>query len=128
MLDLLLLAASLALLLAAAYYFVDAISAIAAVLGVPQIVIGMTVVAFGTSAPELVVNWVSASRGSTGLAFGKIVGSCLVNVGIVLSITAMLQSLRVEPSLITREVPMLIVAAAAMLVLSFDSLLGTGTA
>ncbi len=115
-----LLLASMALLLGAARIFVDGISGIAVTLGVPQLVIGMTVVAFGTSTPELVVNSVSAIRGSSGLAFGNIVGSCMVNVGFVLAVTALVRPMKVETSLITREIPMLILAVAALLVLSHD--------
>jgi len=123
MTEFVLLAASLALLLMAARYFVDGISTIAENLGVPKIVIGMTVVAFGTSTPELVVNSISAYQGSTDLAFGNIVGSCLVNVGFVLGLTAMLRPMKVETSLITREIPMLIVSIAAILVLASDRIL-----
>ena len=123
MLDFILLAASLGLLLLAARYFVDGISTIAESLGVPKIVIGMTVVAFGTSTPELVVNSLSAYQGSTDLAFGNIVGSCLVNVGFVLALTALIRPLKVEASLITREIPMLIVSVLAIVVLASDRLL-----
>ncbi len=123
MLDLLFLVASLALLLTAARYFVDGISTIAAAFGVPPLVIGMTVVAFGTSTPELVVNILSAQQGSTALAFGNIVGSSVVNLGFVLGVTAMVAPLRVEPSLITREIPMLIVGVLAVLALSADRFL-----
>lgn len=123
MTDFILLAASLGLLLLAARYFVDGISTIAESFGVPKIVIGMTVVAFGTSTPELVVNSISAYRGSTDLAFGNIVGSCLVNVGFVLALTALVRPMKVETSLITREIPMLIVAVAAVVVLGSDRFL-----
>ena len=123
MMDFLLLAASLTLLLLAAKYFVDGISTIAESLGVPKIVIGMTVVAFGTSTPELVVNSLSAYQGATDLAFGNIVGSCLVNVGFVLALTAMIRPMKVEASLITREIPMLIVAVSAIVVLGSDRFL-----
>lgn len=123
MLDFVLLAASLALLLAAARYFVDGISSIAAALGVPPLVIGMTVVAFGTSTPELVVNGLSAAQGSTSLAFGNIAGSCIVNIGFVLGATALIQPLRVEPSLITREIPMMIVGVLAVLIFANDRFL-----
>jgi cation:H+ antiporter len=126
--DFLLLLVSMALLLGAARIFVEGISGLAASLGVPQLVIGMTVVAFGTSTPELVVNSISAMRGSSGLAFGNIVGSCIVNVGVVLAVTALLRPLKVEPSLITREIPMLIVAVAALLVLSHDRALNGAAA
>lgn len=121
--DFALLIASLALLLTAARYFVDGISAIATHFGVPPLVIGMTIVAFGTSTPELVVNALSASQGSTALAFGNIAGSCSVNIGFVLAITALVQPLRVEPSLITREIPMMIVGVLAVLIFASDSFL-----
>jgi cation:H+ antiporter len=127
MLDFVLLAASLALLLAAARYFVDGISTIAAALGVPPLVIGMTVVAFGTSTPELVVNALSAAQGSTALAFGNIAGSCIVNIGFVLGVTALIQPMRVEPSLITREIPMMIVGVLAVLIFANDKFLDAGS-
>lgn len=113
----------LAVLLAGARWFVGGISAIAKAFGVSPLAIGMTVVAFGTSMPELMVNVVSAMRGSTGLAFGNIVGSCIVNMGFVLGLTALIRPMRVEPSLITREIPMLIVAALAVLALGSDRIL-----
>jgi cation:H+ antiporter len=118
--------AGLALLLISAKYFVDGIARIAAVLGVPPLVIGMTLVAFGTSTPELVVNLLSASRGETALAFGNIVGSCTVNLGFVLAVTAIFRPLRVETSIITREIPMLMLSVAALLILSFDRLWNAG--
>lgn len=123
MLDFALLVGSLALLLLAARYFVDGISSIAAALGVPPLVIGMTVVAFGTSTPELVVNALSAAQGTTSLAFGNIAGSCIVNIGFVLGVTALIQPLRVEPSLITREIPMMIVGVLAVLIFANDRFL-----
>lgn len=123
MLDIALLAASLALLLVTAKCFVEGVSGIAARLGVPEIVIGMTGVALGTSAPELVVNSLSALHGETALAFGNIAGSCLLNAGFVLGLTAVIRPLRVAPSIITREIPMLIVASLALLVLANDRLL-----
>ena len=123
MTNLMWLVAGLCLLLAGARWFVGGISAIAALLGVSPLAIGMTVVAFGTSTPELVVNTLSAARGSTGLAFGNIVGSCIVNIGFVLGLTAIYRPLRVEPSLITREIPLLIVGVVAFAVLGLDTIL-----
>jgi cation:H+ antiporter len=118
--DLLWLAAGLTMLIAGARWLVAGVSAIAAALGVPPLVIGMTVVAFGTSTPELVINSLSAMKGSTELAFGNIVGSSIVNIGFVLALTAMIKPLKVEPSLITREIPMLLVGVAAFGVLGND--------
>jgi len=112
--------AGLAVLLFSARYFVSAIASVASALGVSPLVIGMTVVAFGTSTPELVVNSVAAWRGETALAFGNIIGSCIVNVGFVLGVTALIRPLDVETTLITREIPMLWVAASALLILALD--------
>ena len=117
------LAIGLALLLFSANYFVEGIAAIATILGVPPLVIGMTLVAFGTSTPKLVINGLAAVRGETALAFGNIVGACTLNVGFVLAITAIVHPLRVEPSIITREIPMLWVGVIALLVLGADKVL-----
>jgi cation:H+ antiporter len=119
-----LLAVGLAVLLIGAHYFVDGMAAIAGAFGVPPLIVGMTLVAFGTSTPELVINALSAYRGETGLAFGNIVGSSTVNIGVVLAATAMVRPLRVEASVITREIPMLWVAVSAMLILGSDLWLG----
>lgn len=118
-----LLTAGLAILLIGAKYFVEGIATLAEALGVSPLIVGMTVVAFGTSTPELVVNALAAYRGETALAFGNIIGSCAINVGFVLAVTALVRPLQVETSLITREVPMLWVAVGAILILSHDRLL-----
>ncbi|MBM3786148.1 MAG: calcium/sodium antiporter [Acidobacteria bacterium] len=111
---------SVAILLAGAKFFIDGLAVLAGAAGISPLVIGMTVVAFGTSTPELVVNTLAAYRGETQLAFGNIAGSCIVNTGFVLAVTAIVRPLRVEPSLITREIPMLIVAVLAFLILAWD--------
>lgn len=116
--------AGLAVLLVGAKYFVEGIARLAEVLGVSPLIVGMTVVAFGTSTPELVVNVFAAYRGEGALAFGNIVGSCAINVGFVLAVTALVRPLQVEASLITREVPMLWVAVGAVMILSNDRFLG----
>lgn len=121
--DFALVLAGLAVLLLGARYFVGGIAAIASALGAPPLVIGMTVVAFGTSTPELVVNALSAARGSTDLAFGNVTGSCIVNIGFVLAVTALIRPMRVEPSLITREIPMLIVGCLAVWTFGNDRVL-----
>ncbi len=113
--------AGLVLLIIGAKYFIDGIALIAEALGVPPLIIGMTLVAFGTSMPELVVNVLSAQRGETSLAFGNIVGSCTVNIGLVLAVTALVNPVKVESAIITREIPMLIVSVAALLILGLDS-------
>jgi cation:H+ antiporter len=115
--------AGLAVLIAGARYFIDGIALMAEALGVPPLVVGMTVVAFGTSTPELVVNVLSAARGETGLAFGNIIGSCTVNICVVLAVTALVRPIRVESTIITREIPMLIASVATLVILGRDVLL-----
>lgn len=118
--DILMVAGGLAALIFGADIMIRGISALAARLGVPAIVIGMTVVAFGTSLPEVAVNVFSAFRQETGLAFGNIVGSCSINLGWVLALTAIYKPLRVDAIVIRREIPFMILAAAMMLVMSLD--------
>jgi cation:H+ antiporter len=118
-----LLVLGLALLLAAADLLVRGVCALAAALGVPPLVIAMTIVAFGTSTPEVVVNVISAAHGEGGLAFGNIVGACAVNVGFVLALTALIRPLTVETTIISREIPMMLLAAAGFVVVSEDTFL-----
>jgi cation:H+ antiporter len=126
LLSLLSLAAGLALLIGGADLLVRGVSALARAVGVPPLVVGLTVVAFGTSMPEVVVNTMSAARQTTDLAFGNIVGSCAINIGFVLAITALIRPLTVEPSVITREIPMMLLGVAAIMVMSADVRLSGG--
>jgi cation:H+ antiporter len=97
-------------------------SALASNLGVPPIAVGMTVVAFGTSAPELVVNLVAAVRGSSDIAFGNVVGSNIANIGLILGVAALIRPLAVDATVIAREIPMMLLASAAALVMAADRL------
>jgi cation:H+ antiporter len=91
-------------------------------LGISPLVIGLTVVAFGTSAPELAVNLLASWRGDTGLAFGNIVGSNLANLGLILGLTALYRPLPVRRSLVRREMPLLLFATALGAILGIDVL------
>jgi cation:H+ antiporter len=95
-------------------------SGIAEGYGVPPLVIGLTVVAFGTSAPELVVNVIGALRGETGLAFGNITGSNLANIGLVLGATALITPIALEGKVIRRELPLLLLATAVLFIMTLD--------
>lgn len=110
----------LVLLVGGADVLIRGVSALAEAVGVPPLVIGLTVVAFGTSTPELVLNAVAAAHGETDLAFGNLVGSCTINIGWVLALTALVRPLSVEPSIITREIPMMLLGTAAVVVLACD--------
>jgi len=95
-------------------------SALAEEYGVPPLVVGMTVVAFGTSAPELVVNVVGALHGETALAFGNITGSNLANIGLVLGSAAVITPIALAGKIIRRELPLLLLATAVLLIMTLD--------
>jgi len=116
----------LALLLAGGESLVRGAAAIARASGVPPVVVGLTVVAFGTSAPELVVAVVGTTSGAGGVAFGNAVGASITNIAFVLGIAALFRPLEVHPSIVTRELPMLLLASTAALVVSSDEYLGGG--
>jgi len=84
-------------------------SALAAHFGIPTLIIGLVVVGFGTSAPELVVSAASALSGQTGLAVGNALGSNIANIGLVMGVTALLFPLSVSSNILRREFPALLV-------------------
>ncbi len=88
--------------------FVDGSAAVANNFGVPKLLIGLTVVAFGTSAPEIVVSISAALRGTGEIAIGNALGSNLANVGMVLGITALVAPLAVKSYILKQEVPIML--------------------
>jgi len=116
----LLLTLGLVLLVGGAQVMIRGATALAQAFNVPPVVIGLTIVAFGTSAPELVVNSTAALAHQTELAFGSIVGSCTLNLGWVLAVTALVKPIKVERSIISREIPMMLLGTAAFFVLAAD--------
>jgi cation:H+ antiporter len=95
-------------------------SGIARQFNVPTMIIGLTVVAFGTSTPELVVNITGALRGETDIAFGNAVGSNLANFGLVLGMAALLSPIYLQGQVVRREVPFLLLVTAILLVMAWD--------
>jgi len=91
--------------------------------GVPPLVVGLTVVAFGTSAPELVVNVLGALEGQTALAFGNITGSNLANLGLVLGSAAIITPMSLQGNIIRRELPLLLLGTTVLLSMTLDPLL-----
>jgi cation:H+ antiporter len=108
----LLLAAGLTVLTAGADLLVRGASAIAARLGLSPLVIGLTVVAFGTSAPELAVSMKASIAGQGGIAIGNIVGSNIFNVAAILGISALICPLAVHLNIIRRDMPLMLGASA----------------
>jgi cation:H+ antiporter len=86
----------LILLVAGGEAMVRGVSSLAARLGISTLVIGLTVVAFGTSAPELAVNVAAVQRGAIGLPFGNIFGSNLANLGLIVAVAALIRPLDVQ--------------------------------
>src|SRR5690606_8426355 len=124
LLDLLLLGVGLVVLLAGGSALVRGAAALALRMGVAPVLIGLTVVAFGTSAPELVVNVAAALRGSTEIGFGNVVGSNIANIGLLLGVTTLVAPLAVHRTLVIREIPMMLLACAAALVLGSGGFIG----
>jgi len=108
------------LLVWAADRLVAGASATARNLGVSPLIIGLTIVGFGTSAPELVVSAVASARGNPGLALGNALGSNIANMGLVLGLTAMIYPLRLESIALKREYPLLLLIMLVCLFLVLD--------
>ncbi|WP_279120574.1 calcium/sodium antiporter [Muribaculum intestinale] len=115
LLDILLLVAGLAMILLGANWLTDGGSGVAKRFGISELVIGLTIVAFGTSAPELVISVMSAIKGSAGLAIGNVVGSNIFNVLMIIGIVAMVRPIKVEHSIMTNEIPLVVLASVALL-------------
>ena len=120
LLDSFFLVLGLTLLLGGGNFLVTSASAMARNLGVSPLVIGLTVVAFGTSAPELSINLLGALQGSGEISFGNIIGSNIANIGLVLGLTALIRPLTIESLIISREIPMMILISIITLIVGSD--------
>lgn len=98
----------LSLLLVGGTALVRGASGIAGQYGISPLIVGLTVVAFGTSAPELVVNVIGALRNQTDIAFGNVVGSNLANMGLVLCVAALIKPMVMHGQIVRRELPLLL--------------------
>lgn len=107
-------------------FLVDGASSIAKKLHIPDIVIGLTIVAFGTSMPELIVNIFSSLSGNSGIAIGNILGSNIANILLILGTSALFCALPVAKNTVKKEIPFSIIATLALLFLATDSIFGTG--
>ena len=113
-----------ALLYYGAEWLVKGSSNLARSLGVTPIVIGLTVVAFGTSAPELVVSVVSSIKGNSMIAVGNVVGSNICNIALVLGASAIFQPICSDPSAVRRDIPIMLAISVYLLILSWNDVLG----
>lgn len=104
------------LLIKGADFFVDGAASAATKLHIPQIVIGLTIVAFGTSAPEAAVSISSSIKGVNGIAVGNVVGSNILNVLLILGVTSIITTLAIQDNTIKVDIPIVIVSTAVLLV------------
>jgi cation:H+ antiporter len=116
--------AGLLLLYFGAGWLVQGASSLARSLGLTPMVIGLTVVAFGTSTPELVVSLVSAVKGKSMIALGNVVGSNICNIALVLGLTAVFQPVTTGRIVMVRDIPLMLAISAFLLLLSLNSVIG----
>lgn len=108
------------LLIKGADLFVSGSSGLAKFFKIPPIIIGLTIVAFGTSAPEAAVSISAAIKGSESISVGNIVGSNLINISMIIGITAFIFPLKVERATIRKEIPLALLGSIALLILILD--------
>ena len=119
--DILFLIVGLGLILAGANFLTDGSAALAQRFRVPEFIIGLTVVAVGTSTPELVVSVLSAIAGKSDVAIGNVVGSNIFNVFVILGICALIRSLPLTAGNIRRDIPFGVITAFLLLIMASDS-------
>ena len=122
--DLIFFFAGLLLLYFGSLWLVKGSAGLARSLGIRPIVIGLTVVAFGTSAPELVISVVSAIKGKSMIAVGNVIGSNICNIALVLGLAAVLNPIKSHPTVLSRDIPLMLAISAYLLLLSLNSTLG----
>lgn len=106
--QILLLAVGFFMLVKGADWFVDGTAGIASKFGIPQLVVGLTIVAMGTSAPEAAVSITAALKGNAGIAIGNVVGSNILNILIILGLTGLITSVAVQKSTLMIEIPFML--------------------
>ena len=124
--DVFLLVGGIGVLYFGAEWLVRGAARLAGSLGVSPMVVGLTVVSFGTSAPELVVCTVAAMGGNSDLAIGNVMGSNLANIGLILGLTALVRPLDVKARVVWREVPLMLLVTASLYPLAWDGTLQRG--
>lgn len=115
--------AGFALLVKGADLFVDGASGIAKKFGIPELIIGLTIVAMGTSAPEAAVSIAAAIKGSAGISIGNVIGSNIMNIFIILGVVAAIVPLHMERSTVRYEMPFTILVTALFVWMGRDGLI-----
>lgn len=121
MLNYLFLLGGIALIIFSANWLVEGASSIAKRFGISDLVIGLTIIAFGTSAPELTVNLFSALTGSTDIAIGNVLGSNIANIFLIVGISSIIYPLEIKKNTTWKEIPLSLLAAIVLGILANDT-------
>lgn len=120
LINFILLVLGFAMLVKGADWFVEGAAGIAAKFGIPQLIIGLTIVAMGTSAPEAAVSITAAVKGTADITIGNIVGSNIMNILIILGVASVITTMAVAESTVRYEIPFMIAVSVLLLVLGFS--------
>src|SRR5699024_7417348 len=112
-----------ALLIKGADFFVDGASGIAHLMRISPLLVGLTIVAFGTSAPEATVSIIAAINNSSDISIGNIVRSNILNTSLIVGVAAFLYPLKVERQTIKKEIPFMLLSGGVLLILMSDMVL-----
>ena len=123
MLTYILFAIGLLLLIKSADFLVDGAASIARSLNISDLFIGLTVVAFGTSTPELFVNIVASAKGNSAIAIGNVLGSNIANIFLILGISSVIYPLAVSKGTVWKEIPFSLLAAIVLLFMANDQII-----
>ncbi len=115
------------LLIKGADIFVDGASSTASNFRVPKILIGLTIVAFGTSAPEFAVSVSALASGSTDMVLGNVIGSCILNILLILGVAAVIMPIKISDDTVKKELPLCMLISVLLVVLFLDRSLAGGS-
>lgn len=118
--DVLFLVLGLVLILVGANMLTDGATSVARRWGMSDLMVGLTIVAFGTSAPELVISITSAAADNPGIAVGNVVGSNIFNIFAIIGITALVRPIKVECSVLTTDIPLVVLSSVALLAIGLS--------
>lgn len=122
LLDIVLFVVGITLIVVGANYMTDGSAALARRLGLSPMMVGLTIVAFGTSAPEFIVSFTSALKGSSDISLGNVLGSNIFNVLAIGGITAIIAPLRITRNTIRREMPLMLLASIVLTAMALDTI------
>lgn len=122
LLNVVLLLVGFIIIIKASDVLVNASSSLALKLGIPKILIALTIVSFGTCAPEVAISFRSVSNGDGAMAFANVIGSCIVNVFLIVGLASLFHPIKIKHNTIKKELPILLIVTTAFSILMMDSL------